>query len=106
MKNNPKLLECLFGHHDYSRKPSKDKDGYLVYLCKICKRSGYIKWDDGLKVWYDYDKEGNSIHKKWRDGLEVWREYDKKGNLVREKWDDKNGPWVNYGEDEVTQFGK
>lgn len=72
MKNVHNRLTCLFGHHDYSDTYIKDKDGDSIYLCKICKRSGYWKYNENDKVWCDYDDDGNCVHAKWSDGDEFW----------------------------------
>jgi len=66
-------LTCLFGHHDHSKRLTKDKDGNPIYLCKICKRSGYRKCNDGTEVWDDYDEKGNLIHERWNDGSGFWK---------------------------------
>lgn len=69
-------LTCLFGHHDYSRKLTKDKDGHYMHLCKICKRSGHYKYSDGDEVWCSYDEKGEMIYVKWGGGLERWKNSD------------------------------
>jgi len=78
-------LTCLFGHHDYSEKKTKDKYGDDVHLCKICKRSGYYKRSDRDEIWCDYDKKWNRIHEKHSDGFEAWADYDEKGNIIHVK---------------------
>ena len=88
-----KLLECLFGHHQYSKEPTKDRDGDSIYLCEICKRSGYCKWNNRFEAWYGYDKKGNCIHKRWDDGFESWYGYDKKGNCIHKRWSDGDEVW-------------
>ena len=91
-------LTCLFGHHDYSDKLTKDRHGSATHLCKICKRSGYYKYLSGSDVWGDYDKEGNCRHQKWTGGHERWFDYDDEGNLIHEKGNDgREYWWDNYG---------
>ena len=69
MKDIHNKLTCLFGYHQYSKKPTKDKDGYDVYLCKICKRSGRIRLT-GFDILVDYDEKGNRTHQAWKLRLE------------------------------------
>ena len=91
-------LTCLFGHHDYSDREVKDKGGDLIYLCKICKRSGYGKYAGGLEVWSDYDERGNCIHEKDNDGYEEWRAYNSRGTCLHIKYSDGDEFWKNnYG---------
>ena len=67
-------LTCLFGFHDYSKKPTtNNKCGYTVYLCKVCKKRGYWKWDNGDETWYTFDEKGDLVHEKWSDGCEYWK---------------------------------
>ena len=95
MKNKYNTLTCLFGHHDYSDKETRDKYGRDIYLCKICKRSGYGKWNRGPERWLDYDEEGNLVHEKWGHGLEYWYDHNDDGSCVHERWDDGTEYWFN-----------
>ena len=99
MKNRYNTLTCLFGHHDYSRKRTVDKYDRFIHLCKICKRSGYWKWDNGDETWYDYDEKGNMIHRKLLGDCEIWYDYDKKGNCIHAKTNDGAEYW--YGENGI-----
>lgn len=82
-------LTCLFGFHDYSKELTKDKQGNPIHLCKICKRSGYLKYySDGFTFWRSYDEDGNLLHTKYSDGFETSYEYDAGGNCIHEKWSD------------------
>ena len=92
-------ITCLFGHHQYSDKPTKDKHGNSIYLCKICEKSGYRKWSAESEVWHDYNGEGNLIHSKWSDDLKVWYDYDGKGNRIHTKWNSGSEVWYEYDEE-------
>ena len=46
--------------------------------------------------WYDYDKNGNLIHRKDSDGYEEWCEYDKNGNLIHTKNSKGFETWYKY----------
>ena len=95
MKSKYNKLTCLFGHHQYGKKLTRDKDGHLTHLCKICERSGYYKYSDGEEVWSDYNNEGNCIHDKWSSEIERWLRYDKNGVHVHTKCDDGVEYWKN-----------
>ena len=86
-------LTCLFGHHDYRKKLTKDNRGVRIHLCKICKRSGYTQWSTGSRVYYDFDGEGNLVYEKCGNGTEYWYSYDNKGNLVYLKWSGGGERW-------------
>ena len=73
-------LTCLFGFHNYSKKLTKDRDGFKIYLCTICKRNGYFKYDNGYALWTVYDNKGNNIH--WKD------------NKGKEAYKDDKGHWI------------
>ena len=64
-------LTCLFGHHDYSEELTKDKEGYGVHLCKVCKRNAYRDTIFGYKSWSEYDEEGNLIRIKFSNGGDI-----------------------------------
>lgn len=94
-------LTCLFGHHQYSDTPTRDKRGRSIYFCTICRRNGYDLDGGVTKVWFDFDEDGNVIHLKRGDGLEAWYHYDDKGNMIHRKWSDgwevwkdNSGGWV------------
>jgi hypothetical protein len=65
---NQSKIACLFNHHNYSKRITKDKDNYSIHLCKICKRSGHYKTSYGFEYWFDYDDKGNTIHRyeQWK----------------------------------------
>ena len=87
-------ITCLFGHHDYSKRLTKDKGGNFVYLCKICQRSGHWKWDKEFEVWSDYDDRGNIVHEKWCSGFEYWCDYDEEGHCIHTKDSDGEEEWL------------
>ena len=80
MQNN--LLTCLFGFHNYSKKLTRDKYDYKIYLCTICKRYGYYAHNDGYAYYHEYDNKGNFIHYNDNRGHGNWYTYDEKGNLI------------------------
>ena len=86
-------LTCLFGFHDYSNKLTWDKNDNSVHLCKICKRSGYVKYSNGNESWNSYNEEGNRVHTRWNGGTEHWYGYNKEGNLIYEKWTGGTERW-------------
>ena len=83
---NSKQLECLFGFHTYSDECTKDRASNTIYLCTICKRSGYYKYSDGFEKWFDYDDKENRIHYKNITGYEEWYAHDDKGNQIYIKY--------------------
>ena len=40
------------------------------------------KDSDGFEEWYEYNTNGNKIHYKNSDGFETWCKYNKDGNLI------------------------
>ena len=72
METNPKLLECLFGYHNYGDKPTRDRDGNDVKLCRACLKHGYFMFTDGFTIWFEYNERGECIHRKYSNGQEDW----------------------------------
>ena len=70
-----------------------DRDGDLVYLCKVCRRSSCRKWGIWSSAWRDYDEEGNVIRKKYASGNIVWYKYAKNGDCVYVKHSDGSELW-------------
>lgn len=103
MKNKYNELTCLFGHHQYSDRFTYDRDWHPIYLCKICKRSGYRKYSEYEEIWYDYDEEGRITYVKSGHGYEYWYEYNKQGILAHEKWNTGEEFWFNVAGDMVRK---
>ena len=98
MKNMSSKIECLFGFHNYSDELTKDKDGFKIYLCTICKRHGHFKYGNGYERWYNYDNKGNAIYTKDNYGYEEWHNYDNKGNLIYYRYSNEIKEWFHNGE--------
>lgn len=65
-------------------------DGKIIYW-KDAALDGTIS-----EQWYEYDRNGNEIHKKDSDGNEEWHEYDRNGNCIYEKDSDGDETWYKY----------
>lgn len=76
MKKTHTLLECLFGYHKYSKRPTTDRRGQRVYACEVCKRAAYTGSEYGISGWgtrrYEYDGDGNCIYIRFPSGKEIF----------------------------------
>ena len=54
------------------------------------------KSSNGDEWWYEYDRNGNCIHKKSSGGDETWHKYDRNGKRIHTKYSDGSKRWYEY----------
>ena len=107
---NTHKLKCLFGFHEYTvpRKCGIDEYNIGILMCCHCHRSGRRLYIDGSDRtwWFDYNEDGNLIHRWNSDGYEEWFEYNIKGHKIHQIDNHNHETWEDRDEEGNLRYRK